>query len=537
MERWWLAVVLCLGPLPGCSGGEGGDGDGDVDADGDLDAGADGDIGSDADGDANVDPAEALDWSLEEQAEAVEEGRLGCEGLVEGYLERVAARDEGPEGINAFIALDEDVEAEAARLEEERGRGLPLLCGVIGVKDNIDVDGFATTAGSLALEVNLVDEDAPLVARLRAAGALVVGKTNLSEWANFRGHGSTSGWSSLGGQTRNGFDPAYNPCGSSSGSAAAVAAGLVVAAIGTETDGSITCPAAMNGVVGMKPTVGLVSRAGIVPISFTQDTAGPITRTVRDAALLLTVMAGPDPLDRATDAIPEDLDLDFVAALGGASLEGVRLGVVRSLTGYDDGLDAVFDAELARMEEAGATLVPVLLPSGAVYGRDEMTVLLFEFKAGVNDYLASHPQPGQAASLGELIEFNIANADAVMPYFGQELFEAAQVTPGLEDPAYLRALDNAASVVLDEGILAAMDDEDLDALVAPTTGPAFMTAYETGDVFSGIASGPAAVGGAPHITLPMGQVRGLPVGLSIFAAPWQDGRVLALAHAYETLDR
>jgi amidase len=483
-----------------------------------------------------VDPLEYLDRSLLEQVAAVDEGALSCQGLLDGYLERIGSRDQGGDAIRSILALADDPPNLADGITP--GTSRRLACGVVGVKDNIDVAGFATTAGSLALAGNLVDEDAPLIARLRAEDALLIGKTNLSEWANFRGNGSTSGWSSFGGQTKNGFDPAYNPCGSSSGSAAGVAAGVLSAAIGTETDGSITCPAAVNGVVGMKPTVGLVSRTGIVPISHTQDTAGPITRTVADAARLLSVMAGPDPADPATASIPTDLDLDFEAVLEDTSLDGVRLGVVSWMTGISISVDALFDAEVARLEAAGATVVSVQLPSPGAYFDDEMTVLLHEFKADLNDYLASHAQQGQPATLAELIAYNEAHAAEVMPYFGQEIFEMAEETVGLGDPAYLEAKASVEQLVWQDGIVAVMAAEALDAFIAPTMGPAWVTNYETGDQFSGGgASGPAAVAGCPHITVPMGLVGGLPVGLSIFADRWQDGEVLRLAHAYDQLPR
>ncbi len=524
-----LAATLVVG---GC-----GDDDDDTDGDGDADADADTDGDGDGDGDGDADLDAWADGALREQVDAMETGLLTSADLTGVYVERIEAHDDGDDGINAFVSVIADPVAAAAALDEERGRGALLQGAVIVLKDNIDMVGLPNTAGSLALANNVPAEDAPLAARLRDEGALLVGKSNLSEWANFRGDGSTSGWSSLGGQTKNGFDPEYNPCGSSSGSAAAVAARFVSGAIGTETDGSITCPASMNGVVGFKPTVGLVSRTGIIPISHTQDTAGPITRTVGDAARLLAAMAGPDAADSATAAIPAELSLDFEAALEDATLAGKRLGVVTNLMGYDAALDAVFEAELARLEGAGATVVEVTLPGYAAYGQDEFTVLLYEFKADLNAYLATHAQEGQAATLAELIAFNEENAEAVMPYFLQELFEQAERTTGLDAPEYLEARDSAASTMGEGGIVAAMDAEDLDALIAPTTGPAFLTNYATGDRMSGGASGPAAVAGFPHLTVPMGLVDGLPVGLSIFARAWEDGAVLAIGAAYEALPR
>jgi amidase len=479
-----------------------------------------------------VDPLDYLDRPMREQVEVMETTALSCEGLSAAYLARVEERDSG---IHAIIAVDPAAADQARALDDKRGSGALLQGAVLLVKDNIDSLGLANTAGSLALSENVPAADAPVVARLREANGLVLAKTNLSEWANFRGYDSTSGWSSLGGQTNNGRNPAYNPCGSSSGSGAAVAAGLASAALGTETDGSITCPAAINGVVGFKPTVGLVSRTGVIPISHTQDTVGPITKNVGDAARLLSVMAGRDPADPATDAIPADLNLDFEAPLENATLQGARFGVVESLTGYHAGLDGVFAEALARIEAAGATLVTVQLPGGGAYGSDELTVLLHEFKVDLNLYLASHARAGQSATLAELIAYNQANAATVMPHFGQELFEQAEATTGLDAPAYVSAKENAKRVTGEEGILAVMQANNLDALLAPTTGPAWMTNYTTGDQFSGSASGPAAVAGYPHLTVPMGEVGGLPVGLSIFAGPWQDAAVLAFGHAFEKL--
>ncbi len=482
-----------------------------------------------------VDPQEYLDRTLREQVAAMELLALASEGLLHGYLERIAADDDAGAGIGAVISMIEDPAALAIELDGARGDGRLLNGGIILVKDNLDMLELANTAGSLALAENVPIADAPAVARLRDAGALLLGKTNLSEWANFRGSGSSSGWSSLGGQTKNGFDPAYNPCGSSSGSAAAVAAGFASAAIGTETDGSIVCPSAVNGVVGFKPTVGLVSRTGIIPISRSQDTAGPITKDVGDAARLMTVMAGTDAVDPATDAIPPDLALDFEAGLPDATLDGARLGVVLNLIGLDPSVDAVFEAELMRMSDAGATLVNVQLPSRALFGADEYTVLLFEFKAGVNAYLASHARAGQPADLAELIDFNEANAPTVLQYFGQELFEAAQQTTDLDAPQYLDALQSARQVTRDNGIDAVLAEHRLDALVAPTTVPAWTTDLENGDPGGFGASSWAAVAGYPHLTVPMGEVGGRPVGLSIFAGAWADARVLELGYAYERL--
>jgi len=490
---------------------------------------------SDENGVLPVDADEYLDRSLRDQVAAMEAGRLSSEDLVQGYLGRIDDRDRGADGIGAILATVPNPLAAARALDPDRGLGRSLQGAIVLVKDNLDMIDLPTTAGSLALANNLPAQDAPAVARLRAAGALLLGKTNLSEWANFRGNESTSGWSSVGGQTRNGVDPNYNPCGSSSGSAAAVAAGLASAAIGTETDGSITCPASVNGVVGFKPTVGLVSRTGIVPISHSQDTAGPITKTVGDAARMLTALAGPDPLDTATAAIPLDLEFDFEVGLDRASLAGARLGVVSNLRSPDPDVDALFELELARIADAGATLIEVDLPSSALYEQDEFTVLLYEFKVDLEAYLVGHARADQPTTLAQLIAFNEANADVVMPYFGQELFEAADRTEGLDDPDYVVALERARRTIGLDGIAAVLAAQQLDALVAPTTGPAWITDYDGGDPSVASASAPAAVAGYPHLTVPMGQIDGLPVGLSWFAGPWQDGKVLALGYAYEQL--
>jgi amidase len=482
---------------------------------------------------AAEDPTAWLDRPLREQVEALEAGKITSVGLAGAYLARIEALDTGASGIHAVIALDPEALDRAAALDDARGGGALLQGAPILVKDNIDTQGIATTAGSLALAANVPSADAEVTARLHGAQGLMLGKTNLSEWANFRGYGSSSGWSSLGGQTANGAHPALNPCGSSSGSAAAIAAGMASAALGTETDGSITCPASVNGIVGFKPTVGLVSRAGVIPISDSQDTVGPMTRTVGDAARLLTVLAGPDPADAATDAIPTGLNLDFEAALPAATLQGKRLGVVDF--GVGASVQALFDAERARIESAGAVLVDVTIDQ--TWSADEYTVLLHEFKVGIGAYLAGHP--GGPTTLADLIAFNEANADAVMPYFGQEVFLAAQATTGLDDPEYLEAKQRAREAAGVDGIDALLATHDLDALISPTSRAAWPTNHASGDPAGFVASSPAAVAGYPHLSVPMGVVGadGLPVGLSIFAGAWQDAEVLALGYAYESLPR
>lgn len=496
--------------------------------------GAPSDAGADGDASIGEDPASYVDRPMRDQIAAIEGGKITSAGLTQAYLARIDARDRGDGGINSIIVLDPNAVAHATELDGKRGKGALLEGAVILVKDNIDTQGIATTAGSLALAANVPAKDSHVVARLHDAQALVFGKTNLSEWANFRGDKASSGWSSVGGQTNNGANAAYNPCGSSSGSAAAVAAGLASAALGTETNGSITCPASVNGVVGFKPTVGLVSRAGVIPISNTQDTAGPITRTVSDAARLLSVIAGADPDDPATQTIPAGTSLDFEAPLASATLSGKRFGAVKF--GFPSPVTTLFAQERARIVAAGATVVDITLDTSS-WNNDEYAMLLTEFKVGINVYLASHARAGQSATLQELIDFNTAHAAQVMPFFGQEVFIAAQATNGLSDPAYLTAKQSAADAAGKNGIAAALAANNLDALISPTASPAWKTNHAMGDPGIVTSSAPAAVARYPHLTVPMGQVGGLPVGLSIFAKAWDDAKVLALGYAYEQLPR
>lgn len=407
---------------------------------------------------------------------------------------------------------------------------MPIL-----LKDNIETADMPTTAGSLALVKNAPGRDAPLVARLREAGAVILGKTNLSEWANIRSNNSTSGWSAVGGLTRNPHALDRNTCGSSSGSGAAVAAGLAPAAIGTETDGSIVCPAAINGIVGFKPTVGLVSRTHIVPISHSQDTAGPMTRKVEDAAIVLSVIAGSDPADAAT-VEADARKVDYRAALDAGSLRGARIGVMRFAMGYSARTDAVFEANLARLREAGATLVEIADgPDMEAMGGAELTVLLTELKVGLNAYLAStNPEQVKTRTLAEVIAFNNAEPRE-LALFGQELFLRAEATNGLEDPEYVRARATSLRLAGAEGIDRLMREHDVVALIAPTTGPAWTTDVINGDHYGGAASTMPAIAGYPHLTVPMGFVDGLPVGMSFIAGRWDDARVLSLGYAFEQL--
>lgn len=457
--------------------------------------------------------------------------------IVQAFLDRIAAVDDAGPMLNAVLALNPNALADAraldALLAEGIGKG-PLHGVPILLKDNIETaDPMPTTAGSLALQLNVTGRDAPLVARLRAAGAVILGKTNLSEWANFRASSSTSGWSAAGGQTRNPHVLDRNPCGSSSGSGAAMAAGLAAATIGTETDGSIVCPASVNGIVGLKPTVGLVSRTHIVPISATQDTAGPMVLTVADAALLLTVIAGTDPADPAT-ADADAHRQDYQAALDANALAGKRIGVARFLAGYHAATDAAFAEALDTLKDAGAELVEIdTYPSNrAALNRAEYAVLLAEFRAGLDTYLATTPAAVQARTLADIIAFNAATP-AELEFFGQDVFEEAAKAPALTDKAYLDAKVMAAQLAGKDGIDKLLAEHGVVALVAPTGGPAWPTDPVTGDHYIGSASTLAAAAGYPHITVPMGEVRDLPLGLSFFGAKWSEAALLGLAYAYE----
>jgi len=435
--------------------------------------------------------------------------------------------------LNAVIAVDPGALEQARSLDRGAAPRGPLHGMPILIKDNIETAGpLPTTAGSLALIDNVTGRDAPLVAKLREAGAVIVGKANLSEWANIRDLSSISGWSAVGGQTRNPHALNRNPCGSSSGSAAAVAAGMVPAAIGTETDGSITCPAAINGIVGMKPTVGLISRRHIVPISHSQDTPGPMTRTVRDAALLLTVMAGTDPQDPAT-AEADMRREDYAARLTSDALQGQRLGVLRFASGF--GTDEPFEEALRTLRALGATLVEIEQFAGRQeIARNELIVLLTELKHGINAYLAATPPAVTTRTLAELIAFNEAHADVEMPFFGQTLFERAEATKGLDSQEYRRAREISLRMAGELGIDRLLAEHDVVALVGPTMPAAWLIDAVHGDVItSGGAGSLPAVAGYPHLTVPMGHVRGLPVGLSFIGPKWSDGLILALGYAYE----
>ncbi|HET7816074.1 MAG TPA: amidase [Sphingomicrobium sp.] len=432
--------------------------------------------------------------------------------------------------LRSVIAIDPTA-LEQARALDRSGVPGPLAGRPVLIKDNIEVAGpLPTTAGSLALVNNVTGRDAPLVANLRRAGAIIVGKANLSEWANIRSSDSISGWSAVGGQVRNPHALDRNPCGSSSGSGAAVAAGLVRMAVGTETDGSITCPAAINGIVGFKPTVGLVSRTHIIPISASQDTAGPMAASVREAAELLSAMAGSDPADAATKEADGHKE-NYAAALNAGSLNGARIGVMRFASGF--GTDGPFERAIAVLKAQGATLVEIKEFDEKDMGANEFKVLLAEFKAGLNDYLKSSPAPIPVRSLADVIAFNKANAAREMPLFGQDIFEKAQATKGL-DADYRKARARSLEISGRQGIDRLLKEHKLDALVGPTMPPAWKIDAVNGDQISGGGAGSlAAVAGYPHLTVPMGQVKGLPVGLSFIGPKWSDTLILRLGYAYE----
>ena len=433
--------------------------------------------------------------------------------------------------LNAIIVLDPSA-MEMARAADQSTRSGPLHGQPVLIKDNIEAAGtMPTTAGSLALAANITNRDAPLVARLRASGAIILGKTNLSEWANIRSSHSISGWSAIGGQTRNPYALDRNTCGSSSGSGAAVAAGIVQYAIGTETDGSITCPAAINGIVGLKPTVGLVSRTHIVPISASQDTAGPMTATVTQAADLLSVIVGSDPADPATKEADEH-KADYARMLRKDELKGKRIGVMRFASGF--GTDEPFERALAALKAAGATLVEIDKFDDRDIGANEFQVLLTEFKAGLNDYLKTTPPSVQARTLADIIAFNKAHAGDELALFGQDIFEKAQSTKGLSDPAYLKARKASFRAAGPNGIDRLLKQHSLVALVGPTMPPAWKIDAVNGDQISGGGAGSlAAVAGYPHLTVPMGQVKGLPVGLSFIGPKWSEALLLSLGYSYE----
>ena len=481
-------------------------------------------------------PFDLDEVTIAQLQEGMASGKYTARSLAEAYLARTEEIDRHGPTVNSVIETNPDALAIADALDSERKEkgvrgplhGVPIL-----IKDNIETaDKMKTSAGSLALAEVVAPHDAFIVQRLRAAGAVILGKTNLSEWANFRSTHSVSGWSGRGGQTKNPYTLDRNPCGSSSGTGAAIAASLAAVGVGTETDGSIVCPSSANGLVGIKPTVGLVSRTGIVPISHTQDTAGPMARTVTDAVILLGALAGIDPADRATRPSSSKWHADYREFLKPDGLRDARIGVSRNFFGFNAQVDHVMDECIAAMKNAGASIVdPANLATKGKFDDAEFDVLLFEFKADLNAYLATSNSPHK--TLEALIEFNNQSRDREMPYFGQEIFEMAQKKGALTSSAYRAALAKCRRMSRKEGIDALLKKHKLDAFVAPTGGPAWITDVLNGDHFTGGSSTPAAVAGYASITLPAGFIHGLPVGISFIAGAWSEPTLIGLAFGLE----
>ncbi len=486
-------------------------------------------------------PFELEEITIAELQAGLASGRYTAARLVALYLGRIAAMDRTDVSLQAIIETNPDALALAEQSDRERqaqGPRGPLHGVPVLLKDNIDTaDRMTTTAGSLALEGSIPPRDAHLAERLRAAGAILLAKTNLSEWANIRSTRSSSGWSARGGQCRNPFVLDRNPCGSSSGSAAAVSANFGAVAVGTETDGSIVCPASANGVVGFKPTVGLVSRAGIIPISHTQDTAGPLCRTVADCAALLTVLAGPDPRDPATAQSAGHVEADYTRFLDPAGLRGARIGVARAkFFGYSDATDRLAEAALGVLRREGAIVVdPADIPHAGSYDDAELEVLLYELKADLNAYLSALGPAAPVRTLADVIAFNEREKAREMPWFAQELFVQAEAKGPLSTPAYRKALATCGRLSRVQGLDAILNRHRLDALVAPTGNPAWPTDLVNGDHFTGGSSTPAAVAGYPSISVPMGQAWGLPVNLSFIGRAWSEPALLRMAYAFEQI--
>ncbi len=478
------------------------------------------------------------EMTLAEASAQLAAGSLSAEALTQAYLERIEQIDRSGPALNSVIELNPEALADARTLDAERRAGNvrgPLHGIPVLLKDNIDAVGMANSAGSLALAGNRPTRDAFIVARLRAAGAVILGKTNLSEWANFRSTRSSSGWSSRGGQTRNAYVLDRNPCGSSAGTGTAVAASLAMVGVGTETDGSIICPSAVNGLVGLKPTVGLVSRGGIIPISVSQDTAGPMGRSVADVAALLNVLAAVDPADPASPAADGRPAVDYTAGLDADAVRGKRFGVLRQAMGFNPDVDAAVERAVASLQAAGAEVIDVEVTTWRQWGEDEFNVLLYEFKDGLDAYLAA--AGGEHGSLESLIAWNTAHAAQAMPHFGQEIFEQAQAKGPLSEPAYLQARDAARRLAGEQGLLATMDKNQLDAVIGPSTSPAWPTDHVNGDHFSGAGYGIAAVAGTPSITVPSGDVRGLPIGVVFMGRAYSEAQLLGYAYAFEQATR
>lgn len=491
----------------------------------------------------SVKPFEFDEATISDLQGRMSSGEISAHSLTQAYLTRIQEIDsrtmKSATGLNAVIEINPDALAIAADLDKERRakgprgsmHGIPVL-----IKDNIDTaDRMQTTAGSLALVGSKPAQDSTVAKRLREAGAVILGKTNLSEWANIRSSHSTSGWSGRGGQTHNPYALDRNPCGSSSGTGAGVSANLCTVGVGTETDGSIVCPSSANGIVGIKPTLGLISRAGIIPISHSQDTSGPMARTVRDAAILLGTLAGSDPRDSATADANARMQKDYTQFLDPSGLKGARIGVARKYFGFSDSIDALMNHLIDEMKSAGAVIIdPADLESFGKFDDTELLVLMYELKADLNAYLALRPD-AEVHTLADLIAFNEKNKEKEMPYFGQDLFLKAQEKGPLTDKEYVAALAANRKLSREGGIDGVMDKFHLDAIMAPTGGPAWLTDLVDGDHSGGGSSNAAAVAGYPNINVPAGFIFGLPVGISFFGRAWSEPALLKIAYGFEQL--
>lgn len=487
-------------------------------------------------------PAKPFAWeerTIGELQTKIKSGELSASALTRAYLARIEELDKGH--VNSVIEVNPEASSIAesldkvARAKGPRGpmHGIPVL-----IKDNIETsDKLQTTAGSLALLGSKPAEDSAVAEKLRQAGAVILGKTNLSEWANIRSNHSTSGWSGRGGLTRNPYAMDRNPCGSSSGSGAAASSNFCTVSVGTETDGSVVCPSSANGIVGIKPTLGLISRRGIIPIAHSQDTAGPMARTVTDAAILLGVLAGSDPRDPATKDADSKKSNDYTQFLDPKGLQGTRIGVARKYFGFSDAVDKVMSDAISAMKSAGATIVdPADLESHGKFDESELTVLMYELKADLNAYLAGRSD-SQIKTLADVIAFNDKNKEQEMPYFGQDLLIKSQEKGPLTDKEYLEALAANHKLAREQGIDGVMDKHHLDALIAPTGGPAWLTDLANGDHFTGGSSNAAAVAGYPNINVPAGFVFGLPIGISFFGRAWSEPTLIKIAYGFEQLTK
>jgi len=485
-----------------------------------------------------VKPFELDEITISELQDGMKSGKFTARSLVEKYSARIAEIDKNGPAVNAIIEMNPDALSIADALDQERkakGPRGPLHGVPVLIKDNIDTaDRMMTTAGSLAMVGSKPPKDSFVAQKLRAAGAVILGKTNLSEWANIRSSHSTSGWSGRGGLTKNPYALDRNPCGSSSGTGAGISANLAAVGIGTETDGSIVCPSSSNGLAGIKPTVGLVSRGGIIPISHSQDGAGPMCRTVRDAAILLGALTGVDPDDAATAASAGKSYTDYAQFCDPNGLKGARIGVVRKYLGFSDAVDALMEQSLEMMKHQGATVVdPAEIETLGKFDDSELLVFMYELKADLNAYLARLVPGSPMRTLKEIIDFNERNRQKEMPFFEQDLFLKAESKGPLTDKEYVDALSKNHRLARTEGIDALMDKHKLDALVAPTGGPAWLTDLINGDHFAGGSSNAAAVAGYPNINVTAGFIFGLPVGISFFGRAWSEPTLIRVAYSFE----